>query len=459
MTDAATRYMVVSWRDLPRWDIKTARASAFRLANPAFRPLGDFAEEATDLARPWDKPQADWPVYGVNNEVGVVFSHQQRGDTFSAPYKRIRKDWFFHNPTRANVGSLGRVPDVPDDAITSPEYQVWRVTGEVLPAYVEILIQTRYFIEQIACHRVGAVKERLFVGNLLEIPVPILPLPAQRRIVKAYEAGRQAAAKTSTRIEQLRREIESRFLTDLGLKVPAHVTLPRCFAVPWRDLLRWSVSYNQHAQAGADITLGKYPVVALGSCIDLVQYGSSEKANSAARGTPVLRINNVKGQRVDTAELKHLELPEKVRRALLLRDGDILVIRTNGSRDLVGTCAVFHEKGEYVFASYLIRLRPDRAKANPDFIAWFLNSPLGRQQVDATSRQIMQNNINSEELRSLQIPLPPLAVQESMMKLVDAGRAEIAKLQFDAKVLADTAKRDIEATILGTKPGAPAPAP
>jgi len=92
---------------------------------------------------------------------------------------------------------------------------------------------------------------------------------------------------------------------------------------------------------------------------------------------------------VDTTELKHLELPDKVRCGLLLADGAILVIRTSGSRDLVGTCAVFHEPGEYVFASYLIRLRPNPGKANPDFIVWFLNSSLGRQQVDATSRQIM----------------------------------------------------------------------
>jgi hypothetical protein len=203
MTAAHTPYMTVRWRDLPRWDVKTARASAFRLSHPSFRPLGDFAEEATELVRPWTVPEAEWPVYGVNNDVGVVFSHHQRGDMFNAPYKRIRSDWFFHNPTRANVGSLGRVPDVPAEAITSPEYQVWRITAGLLPAYVEILIQTSYFMEQIACHRVGAVKERLFVQNLLEIPVPVLPLARQRKIVAVWDAARKLAAATAAKIEQL----------------------------------------------------------------------------------------------------------------------------------------------------------------------------------------------------------------------------------------------------------------
>ncbi len=78
--------------------------------------------------------------YGVNNKAGVFLSSRSRGRTFNAPYKRIRKDWFFHNPTRCNVGSLGIVPEVPADAITSPEYQVWRLkTGilePMLPGYV-----------------------------------------------------------------------------------------------------------------------------------------------------------------------------------------------------------------------------------------------------------------------------------------------------------------------------------
>ena len=110
--------------------------------------MGDFIEEATELVRPFDEPERDWPVYGVNNKEGVFLNSHQKGDTFNTAYKRIRKDWFFHNPTRCNVGSLGIVPDVPEDAITSPEYQVWRVKEDVpdsiLPGFAAVLIQTPY---------------------------------------------------------------------------------------------------------------------------------------------------------------------------------------------------------------------------------------------------------------------------------------------------------------------------
>jgi Abortive infection alpha len=164
----------LQWRVLSRWDLKSARAAAFRAAHPSFRPLGDFIEEATEIVHPAKQPAHKWPVYGVNNKEGIVFSHFQLGETFNSTYKRIKKDWFFHNPTRANVGSLGRVPDVPSDAITSPEYQVWRIKQGLLPEFVEILIRLPFLLDLIDCHRVGAVKERLFVENLCEIPIPVL---------------------------------------------------------------------------------------------------------------------------------------------------------------------------------------------------------------------------------------------------------------------------------------------
>src|SRR6266702_1284028 len=161
MSNSQQRSFVLQWGELSRWDLKSARSAAFRAAHPGFRPLGDFIEEATELVYPAKQPAHDWPVFGVNNRDGVVFSHFQSGAMINSAYKRIRKDWFFHNPTRANVGSLGRVPDVPPDAITSPEYQVWKIKQGLVPEFVEILIRLPFFLELIEHHRVGTVKERL----------------------------------------------------------------------------------------------------------------------------------------------------------------------------------------------------------------------------------------------------------------------------------------------------------
>jgi len=210
---------VVMWKDISAWDVKTARAAAFRISNPSFKPLGEFVEEATILIKPWEEPEKEWPVYGVNNREGVFFSYYQRGEDFNSAYKRIQKNWFFHNPTRSSVGSLGIVPDVPHDAITSPEYQVWRIKQGLLPDYVAVLISTPFFINLIRLNRVGAVKQRLYVENLLQIPVPVLSDEEQQRIAKAREEALKQIAEAKKRAIVAEAEVEELILGTKKLEI------------------------------------------------------------------------------------------------------------------------------------------------------------------------------------------------------------------------------------------------
>lgn len=286
---------------------------------------------------------------------------------------------------------------------------------------------------------------------LLKLNIPLPPLETQRAILAEWRKAKGKIATAEERIAGIETEIEEQFFADLGLKNPAKAKPPKCFVARWRDLSRWSVGYNQGALTGTDITKGKFQVISLGSILELVQYGTSEKANKKHQGVAVIRMNNIKDGMLDLSDLKHIELSEKERQRLVLRDGDILFNRTN-SKELVGKCAVFHDRGEYVFASYLIRVCTITEEANPDFVSFVLNSPIGRKQIDAMSRQIIgQANINSQELRTLQIPLPPVNLQRRIMERIEAGRARIAR---EGEIVRETTERieaDLEAWLLGTK--------
>jgi restriction endonuclease S subunit len=207
-----SRIMVVNWAELDGWDMKSARASAFRSANQNFHPLSEFAEEATESVRTYDEPEKDWAVYGVNNKEGVFFSYNQQGKEFNTAYKKIYKDWFFHNPTRSSVGSLGIVPEVPENAVTSPEYQVWKIKQGLIPGYVAALIGTPFFISLIQFHRVGAVKQRLYVENLLKIRVPVIPEHEQQKIADAREKALAQVAKSREMAKEIETEVEALIL-------------------------------------------------------------------------------------------------------------------------------------------------------------------------------------------------------------------------------------------------------
>jgi type I restriction enzyme S subunit len=350
-------------------------------------------------------------------------------------------------------GAIGIVPpEVPVATVTS-EFPVYRIKKDLaLAEYIQLVFRTEHFRRIINGMVSGASgRKRVQPEDLENVEIPLPPLAEQKAIVARWRKAQDEIAAARERVEKRKAAIDARFFADLGLRSPDHLSVPKAFAVVWEDFLRWGVRFNQLNQAGADITQGTFPVVDLDSLLEVVQYGTSEKANSNCEGVPVLRIGNIKEGGLDLSDLKHIPLPIKTLEGLLLQDGDVLIIRTSGSRDLVGTCAVFRGEGDFIFASYLIRLRFDVAKVVPEFASWFQNSSLGRQQVDAVSRQIMQNNINSVELRGLKIPLPPLAVQKQIMERVTAGREEIAREREASDRLARDSNAEVEAMILGTK--------
>ena len=135
-------------------------------------------------------------------------------------------------------------------------------------------------------------------------------------------------------------------------------------------------------------------------------------------------MNNLQANGWDLSELKHIELLAADLKRYRLEKGDLLFNRTN-SKELVGKCEVFSEEGDWVFASYLIRVRLDPDRAIPGFVSAFLNSPAGRMQIDQVSRQVAgMSNVNSEELRDLMIPLPDLAEQSRLLNELDACRVK-----------------------------------
>lgn len=207
-------FLTLSWSDIQQWDVKSSRAAAFRNANANFHPLGEFVEEVTEFVRTWEEPEKEWAVYGVNNKEGVFFNQYRKGKEFRTgyAYKRIKKDWFFHNPTRSSVGSLGIVPEVPENAITSPEYQVWRIKSGLVPGFVAALINTPFFVELIQFHRVGAVKQRLYVDNLLEIRIPVFSETEQQRIADERDKALKDIEEATKNMQQVSKDVEALIL-------------------------------------------------------------------------------------------------------------------------------------------------------------------------------------------------------------------------------------------------------
>jgi len=451
---AHSKAFAVWFKDLERWSVSSFFRIRWKWPATVIHPLAAALERKSVAVERSRFPLDQLHLVTLHFDGEMEPRDMQRKASFKGRLFFAEAGDVIYSKIDVRNGAIGVVPSSLPKVAVSSEYPVYHVRPKVsMPEYVKVLFRTPAFRQQINSMISGASgRKRVQPLDLEEVKVPLPPLSVQEAIVAHWRRTQEAAAKSRETIAKLEADTLSRFFHLLGLQPPKAYETPKAFAVWWKNFFRWSVSYNQAALDILDVRHGRYRVSRLGELLARAQYGTSEKANQAGRGTPVLRINNIKGGCLDLTDLKYIELPQRVLASLSLADGDILIIRTSGSRDLVGTCAVFHGADRYAFASYLIRLCVDRSKALSDYVAYFINSPLGRQQIDTLSRQIMQNNVNSEELRSLLIPVPPLEVQREIVDMVNRQRTWIAEERKAAEERRVRAAREAEEMILGVRP-------
>ena len=141
--------------------------------------------------------------------------------------------------------------------------------------------------------------------------------------------------------------------------------------------------------------------VALGDFLVEIKYGTSKKSDYGIDGMPILRIPNIKKREVDLTDLKFSDLDKKEYEKVLLKKGDILIIRSNGSISIVGKTAIVRDQKNLGYAGYLVRLRSGD-KLNPEFLNYSLASPLLRRQIEEKARSTSGvNNINTTEIKEL----------------------------------------------------------
>ena len=139
-------------------------------------------------------------------------------------------------------------------------------------------------------------------------------------------------------------------------------------------------------------------------------YGTSVKCDYDAPGPPVIRIPNVRGGSVCFDDLKHATSVDALSEKAVLGSGDFLVIRTNGSRSLIGRCALVEHSPAtpHYFASYLIRFRLNVDAAHQRWIRLTWDAPRVRAQIEsAAATSAGQYNISIPALRRIAVPLPP----------------------------------------------------
>ncbi|MDU5201246.1 MAG: restriction endonuclease subunit S [Finegoldia magna] len=144
-----------------------------------------------------------------------------------------------------------------------------------------------------------------------------------------------------------------------------------------------------------------------------LQYGSGASAVEYDGKTRYIRIT-------DIDEMGNLKLekvsPNKIEDKYYLSYGDILFARSGAT---VGKNFIYTEDYPAVFAGYLIRLKVNKKLVNPKFVYSCLNTTSYKSFILNKKSNSSKPNINAKQYSEFKIPVPPFAVQEHVVSILD----------------------------------------
>jgi restriction endonuclease S subunit len=136
---------------------------------------------------------------------------------------------------------------------------------------------------------------------------------------------------------------------------------------------------------------------------------------------------------LDLSKVSYVNASKEELASATLDDGDF-IYNTRNAPNLVGKCAVFHGKsGMFLFNNNILKINFDRAKAYPDFVNRMLVSEDGKKRVQGfISGTTSVAAIYQKQYLSVQIPLPPLSIQQEIVdeiegyqKIIDGAKAVV----------------------------------
>ncbi|WP_418120757.1 hypothetical protein [Variovorax sp. 350MFTsu5.1] len=199
-------------------------------------------------------------------------------------------------------------------------------------------------------------------------------------------------------------------------------------------LQQYKLRLLQAAYDGSLIGRFNSPHCPLHEVSEELSYGTARKSHIEARGVAVLRIPNISGGQIDLSGLKYSEFDEHEYERLRLKIGDLLVVRSNGSPDLVGRPAVVGEEAAgMAYAGYLIRIRPQADAINSHYLAYMVQAPSLRAQIESevTSTSGV-HNVNAKQLGALSIPVLPMEEQDEIVSKLDAAFSWLRRVEAES---------------------------
>jgi restriction endonuclease S subunit len=189
----------------------------------------------------------------------------------------------------------------------------------------------------------------------------------------------------------------------------------------------------------------KYPHKPLSKLIEPIINGFDFR-EFTEEGTPYIRVGDVRNGRIDFDNAAKIPIKrDEVQKDVGIRIGDVLFTR----KGTFGNAAVVREGQEQaIISSEIMLLRLQKHLETPilaDYLALFLNSKYGYQQVTRKVHGVAYYSISQPDLAQVWVIAPPMNIQERLAGKIQAS----SEAEKNAKHLLSEAKSEVERLIEG----------
>ena len=191
------------------------------------------------------------------------------------------------------------------------------------------------------------------------------------------------------------------------------------------------------------INPNNYPVCQLSDFIVFLTSGSRGWAQYCADdGTEwFITIKNVKDCHIETDNMQPINAPDNAEaKRTRVQEGDLLISIT---ADLGRTGVVTKEIAEHgaYINQHLTCIRLKQDVLNPLYVAYFMESPAGKEQFESKNQSAVKAGLNFNSINSLRLMIPPLDDQNAFVdfiKQTDKSKVVVQKALDEAQLLFDS---------------------
>jgi type I restriction enzyme S subunit len=315
---------------------------------------------------------------------------------------------------RPYLEKIALIDESLDGEFASTGFSVLRPGPRLEPKFLYYFTLSQDMSDQILPYQKGVSYPAVLDREVRSVSVPVPPLEEQRRIVAILEDhfSRLDAAETYLRTAARRSRALVDQLLDTALETVPHSD------ISFRALLSTGLS-------------------------------NGRSVPTAEVGFPVLRLTALRDRRIDITERKVGAWTASEAERFLVRKGDFLISRGNGSLHLVGRGGLVEVDPDRVaYPDTLIRARPILELLDTTYLSLVWNSPMVRRQIERVARTTAGiYKVNQSDLGSILVPVPAIEDQRRIAASVVSGRGEVSRAN-DAIALAQLRSAALRRSLL-----------